>query len=76
MKPVKLSLTQLKRFMTLMHLQGDTDNTNMKLVINDEIIVDLLDNECVDKVNGSLVINEKGINEIKRLSKISGLART
>lgn len=75
MKPVKLSLTQLKRFMTLMHLQNNLNQMNMKLVVNDEIVLDLLQRECVDKVDDEYVINKKGINEIERLSRISGLSK-
>ena len=60
--------------MTLTHLQGSVKSAGIKLVINDEIIIDLMENKCVDKVDGKIVINEKGINEINRLSVISGLA--
>jgi|TARA_R110000822_G_scaffold22789_2_gene71005 hypothetical protein len=75
MKPVKLSLTQLKRFMSLLHLERASEDTIVKMTINDEVVIDLIKNNCVDKVDGAMVINSKGISEIERLSRISGLDR-
>jgi hypothetical protein len=45
------------------------------MTINDEVVIDLIKNNCVDKVDGAMVINSKGISEIERLSRISGLDR-
>ena len=72
MKPVKLSQTQLKRFMSLVFLSGDVKLT-LELNFDPKVQVDLVNNNFANCQNGDLSITSKGVSEINRLSNLAGV---